>query len=190
VRANQTRTAAEIIESLHEAASQYAGAEKPKDDITVVIVKILAPATGLPPVPEQLAAAKAIPPVSEDSSGNRDRNGTASFHADQYDDITVIRFVDTKFFDTDNYAQLQRDLVDFVERQQPRKLLVDLGRIEYCSTALISGLLMAQRRVTAAAGTMKLFGLREVVLESLQHLKLVDTMLWVYANETVARDAC
>jgi anti-anti-sigma factor len=97
--------------------------------------------------------------------------------------------VDTKYFDTDNYAQLQRDLVKFVERQQPRKLLVDLGRIEYCSTALISGLLMAQRRVTAAAGTMKLFGLREVVLETLQHLKLVDTMLSVYADETGARDA-
>jgi len=41
VRENMDRTAVEIVEALYRAARQYAGAEKQKDDITVVIVKVL-----------------------------------------------------------------------------------------------------------------------------------------------------
>ncbi len=88
--------------------------------------------------------------------------GAAYFSGEQCDDVTIVRFVDTSHFDTEKYAQLQQDLVDFVERQQPQKLLVDLGNIEYCSTALIRALLIAQKRVEAGSGMMKLFGPRSL----------------------------
>jgi anti-anti-sigma regulatory factor len=116
--------------------------------------------------------------------------GTAPFAVEQGEDVTIVRIADTRYFDTDHYAQLQHALVDFVERQQPGKLLADLGNVQYCSTALINTLLIAQNRMNTWAGVMKLFGLSEVVLETLQRLKLADTLLSVYADEAAARQAC
>lgn len=116
--------------------------------------------------------------------------GTASFSIEQGDDVAIVRFADTKYFDTDHYAQLQHDVVNFVERERPGKLLADLSKVQYCSTALINTLLIAQNRMTAWAGVMKLFGLSEVVLETLQRLKLAGTLLSVHADETAARHAC
>lgn len=103
--------------------------------------------------------------------------------------VTCIRFPDTSRLDTDDYAQLQRDLVDFVESQTPGKLIVDLSEIVYCSTALINALLMAERRVRAGNGTMHLFGLNEYMLETLQRLKLVDTIFSICPDEFTAQSA-
>jgi anti-anti-sigma factor len=125
-----------------------------------------------------------------DSSRRPDMIRTECFRVDQCEDVTLVRFVNTKYFDTDDYAQLQRDLADFVEHQQPHKLLVDLGNVEYCSSALTNALLMAQRRVQARSGMMKLFGLSEHVLEALQRLRLVGTIFSVYPDEAAARSAC
>ena len=115
--------------------------------------------------------------------------GTEYFRIEEEGEVTCIRFADTSRFDTDDYAQLQRDLVDFVESRQPRKLLVDLGEVVYCSTALINALLMAERRVGAKTGQMHLFGLNEYMLETLQRLKLVGTIFSVCADESAAQSA-
>ena len=116
--------------------------------------------------------------------------GTECFRVEQSGDVTIVRIVDTRDFDTDNYAQLQIDLVDFVDRRKPPKLLVDLGSIQYCSTALTNTLLLAQKRMNAWTGQMKLFGLSEVVLETLHRLRLVGTLFSVCADETAAKHAC
>ncbi|MCU0978406.1 MAG: STAS domain-containing protein [Pirellulaceae bacterium] len=113
--------------------------------------------------------------------------GAECFSVEQTGDVTVVRIVDTRDFDTDNYAQLQLDLVDFVARQQPRELLVDLSNIVFCSTALIAALLMAQKCIQTRPGVMKLFGLSEVVLETLHRLRLVGTLFSVCADEAAAR---
>ena len=113
--------------------------------------------------------------------------GTESFSVEECDDVIIVRFVDTRYFDTDDYAQLQHDLVSFVERQQPNKLLMDLGNVEYCSTALTNALLMSLRRIQARSGIMKLFGLSEFVDETLHRLKLVDTVFSVCDDETAAK---
>lgn len=189
VRANLDRSADEIIETLHRAAYQYAGAEKPPDDITVIVVKVLPRTPDLSSDLRPREDAPTRPPAYRKRRRRRNIIGAAHFSAEQCDDITLVRLVDTSRFHTDQYAQLQQDLEDFVERQQPRKLLVDLGNIEYGSSALISVLLIAQKRVEAGSGVMKLFATREVVLETLQCLKLTGTVFSVYADETAAKNA-
>ncbi|TVS15284.1 MAG: anti-sigma factor antagonist [Planctomycetaceae bacterium] len=111
------------------------------------------------------------------------------FRIEQGDRVTCLRFLDTSRLDTDDYAQLQRDLVDFVESHLPNKLIVDLSEIVYCSTALINALLMAERRVRANNGTMHLFGLNEYMLDTLQRLKLVDTIFSICSDESTAQSA-
>ncbi len=186
VRENQQRSAVEIVDALYRSACQYAGAEKPNDDITLVVVKVLEAASNLAPQQEHLDDPEAIPCVSRKSSEIRDTIGSDFFRADQRGEITITRIVDTGDFDTDKYVQLQHDFVDFVERRRPRELLVDLSDIEYCSTALINTFLTAQNRMKSWAGAMKLFGLGEFVRETLQHLNLIGTVFAVCADETTA----
>ncbi len=111
------------------------------------------------------------------------------FCIEQDGGVTCIRFFDTSRLDTDDYAQLQHDLIEFVESHSPRKLIVDLSEVVFCSTALINALLMAERRVRANHGTMNLFGLNEYMLDTLQRLKLVDTIFSICADESAAQSA-
>jgi len=115
--------------------------------------------------------------------------GAEWFSVEQSGEVTVVRIVDTREFDTDSYAQLQQNLAEFVASEQPRKLLVDLSNVYLCSTALIAGLIMAQKRIESCAGVMKLFGLSEVIMETLQRLKLAGTVLQVCTDEADARKA-
>lgn len=58
VRENRQRPAAEIIEALHRSACQYAEDDKPADDITIIIVKVLDAAPDAAPLqgrPDPLA---------------------------------------------------------------------------------------------------------------------------------------
>jgi anti-anti-sigma regulatory factor len=190
VRDNRDRTAAEIIEAVYHAACEHIAPEKPKDDITVVVVKVLAGASGSSSAGAPVGTLDAKLLVPGDSGKKPPLIERESFAVEQGDDAMVVRFVDTRHFDTGKYVQLQQDLVDFIERQRPHLLLLDLGSIEFCSTAFVNALLVAQRRVQAGSGKMKLFGLHGVLLEAMQHLKLIDTVLSVYADETAARHAC
>jgi serine phosphatase RsbU (regulator of sigma subunit) len=61
VRENLDRTAFEIVEALYRAARQYAGAEKLKDDITVVIMKVFRAASDLAPKQEHRDGFDATP---------------------------------------------------------------------------------------------------------------------------------
>jgi len=111
---------------------------------------------------------------------------TEKFSIEQSEGITIIRVSDTTLFDTDDYAELQRQLVEYVERSQSLNLAVDLSRVQYCSTALTNTLLMAQKRAEASGGKMRLFGLSEVVLETLDRLKLANSFFAIYPDEAAA----
>jgi anti-anti-sigma factor len=190
IRANQSLPAAEIVAALHEAACQYVAPGRPPDDITLVIVKVLGvSAASAPPIEQQLdGSAAAVSPLGNSSDGQTPI-GTTWFTIEQSDDITIVRFANTEVFDTEGYARLHSELMALVERHQPRKLLLDLSNIRYCSTAFINTLLMVQKRIQSWAGLMKLFGLREVVLETLNILGLIGTVFSVCADEAAARTA-
>ena len=108
------------------------------------------------------------------------------FDVEQCDGVTVIRLADPKFFDTDRYAELRRELVEFVEQQRPQKLLVLFSRVEYCSTALVSALLMVKDRVESEDGLIKLSGLSDTAREVFENLKLAGTVFDIYTDETAA----
>jgi hypothetical protein len=66
---HRDQTAAEIIEAVHQAACQYLGTEKPTDDITVVVVKVLTRASESSLASEADDGREANPPVPQDSRG-------------------------------------------------------------------------------------------------------------------------
>jgi len=111
------------------------------------------------------------------------------FDVERCDDITVIRLANPELFDTEHYAELRRELIEFTEEQRPRKLLVLFSRVKYCSTALISALLVVRGHVESEDGLIKLGGLNETAREVFENLKLAGTVFDIHADEAAAMEA-
>jgi anti-anti-sigma regulatory factor len=111
------------------------------------------------------------------------------FDVERCDGITVIRLASPDLFDTEHYAELRRELVEFIEQQRPKKLLVLFSRVRYCSTALISALLLVKKHVETEDGLIKLSGMSDPAREVFENLKLAGTAFDIYTNESAAMEA-
>jgi anti-anti-sigma regulatory factor len=113
------------------------------------------------------------------------------FDVEQRGSVTELQLVDTKFFDVERYDELRDELLAFVDQERPRMLLVNLSRVEYCSTAVMSALIAVQRRLTLypATGAMKLCGAREVVAEAFRRLRLDQGVFDLHTTDTAALQA-
>jgi anti-anti-sigma regulatory factor len=113
------------------------------------------------------------------------------FDVKKHGPVTEIHLADPKFFDTERYAELRDELLAFVEQERPRRLLVNLSRVEYCSTAVMSTLIMVQRclGMHPATGTMKLCGASEVVGEALGRLRLDHGVFDIHSTDVGAIQA-
>lgn len=108
------------------------------------------------------------------------------FDTEQHGDVTEIRLVNPAFFDIDCYAELSEQLLGFVEQERPRNLLVDFSRVEYCSTAVMNALLIAQKSLQAGGGCMKVYGMNDSVCEAFRRLNLDRTAFDLYATQAAA----
>lgn len=115
-------------------------------------------------------------------------NPSKHFDVDERGDVTTIRLMDPMFFDVDDYAKLQGELVEFVERERPRKLVVDFSRVEYCSTAVMAALLLVKDRMESESGRVKTCGMNRTVCESFERLKLDETAVEIHESESAALD--
>ena len=111
------------------------------------------------------------------------------FDVEQSGDVIEIRLADSSLFDVPRYKELRDELVNFVDRQQPSRLIVDFSAIEYCSTAVIAAVLTAKRRMEPEGGQMKLCGMSDYVRETFQRLKLDGTIFDIHVTNTAAVNA-
>ena len=111
------------------------------------------------------------------------------FDAKRRRDVLEIRLVNPAFYDVDSYAELSEELIDFVEQERPRTLLVDFSRVEYCSTAVMNALLIAQKRLQSEGGLMKLYGMNDSVREAFRQLDLDSTAFDICDIEAAAMAA-
>ena len=107
------------------------------------------------------------------------------FDVEQRGPITEIRLADSKFFSTERYAELRDEFLVFVEQERPRRLLVNLSRVRYCSTAVMNALIAVQEQLVShpATGVMKLCGASEVVDEALRRLKLDQGVFEIHSTD-------
>jgi anti-anti-sigma regulatory factor len=110
------------------------------------------------------------------------------FDVEQRGLVTEIRLADTRVFDTERYAELRDELLAFIEQERPRRLLVNLSRVEYCSTAVMGALIAVQKRLALhpATGAMKLCGTREVVAEAFRRLRLDQGVFDIHSSDVAA----
>ena len=108
------------------------------------------------------------------------------FDLNEQDDVLEIRFGDTRFFDSRDYAELQAELMQFVESAQPKKLLVHFGRIEYCSTAVMNGLIQLRSKLAERGASVKFCGMSSEVHDSFRMLKLDQSVFDIYRTREEA----
>ena len=111
------------------------------------------------------------------------------FDVVQHGDVTVLRLADSAYFDVPEYEAMRDRLLDFVEREQPRRVVVDFSSVQYCSTAVVASLLMVKNRVESQGGQIKLCGMNNTVRDAFRMLKLDGTLFDIHGVETAAIEA-
>lgn len=108
--------------------------------------------------------------------------GDKHFQVEQVGDVTVLRLVDPKLFETLLVNEVQDELLGFLDEQRPDKLLVDFVHVTSCSTTIINGLLRAKMRLVARHGCLKLCGMQRGVREAFSTLNLDGTVFEIHAT--------
>jgi len=111
------------------------------------------------------------------------------FDVQHFDEVTMILLLEPRLLRAELLNSLRDELLKFVEADQPDKLLVFFGKVEYCASAAISGLLSVKRRLSVYGGDVKLCGLSELVRESFDRLGLTGRVFEVYDSITEAVDS-
>jgi anti-anti-sigma factor len=111
------------------------------------------------------------------------------FDVEQSGEVTELRLADPALFDVPRFEELRNELVSFVERQRPDRLIVDFSAVGYCSTAVIASVLMAKKRLDSEGGQMKLCGMSDAVRETFQMLRLDGTIFDIRTTKADAANA-
>jgi anti-sigma B factor antagonist len=79
--------------------------------------------------------------------------------------VTVVRFIDRKILDAANIQELGEELFALVEKQNCENLLLNFTNVEFLSSAALNKLIILDKKVKAANGTLKLSNLRPEIHE-------------------------
>jgi anti-anti-sigma factor len=95
-------------------------------------------------------------------------------------DVPVLQLLDPRCYDTEDYADLQGELLRHAEDTHPAKVVVDFAKVQYCSTAVINGLIQLRKRLAQHGGQVKLSGLSSEVRQAFRHLHLEPAVFDIY----------
>lgn len=111
------------------------------------------------------------------------------FDAEVTDGVTVIRPVDRELSDLVLQDELHEELMRFLAEENPQKLVIDFGIVDYCTTGIINSLLSVKKRVVAAGGQFKMCCLTQHVHDAFRALNLEGTVFEVFETVAEANDA-
>jgi anti-sigma B factor antagonist len=95
--------------------------------------------------------------------------------------ITVVNFIERKILEAAHILELGEELLQLIEKDGKRDILLDFGNVEFLSSAALNKLIILDKKVKGKAGLLKLCNMmpeiREVfVITRLNQLfDIVDT---------------
>jgi len=98
----------------------------------------------------------------------------------------VLTLVDPKLFDTLLVAELDDELIAYVDGLQPHHLVINFRRVTQCSTAVINSVLRAKKRLVARNGAVKLCGMNDAIRSAYRMLNLDGTVFNIYDDVEAA----
>lgn len=87
-------------------------------------------------------------------------------------DVSIVSFTIPRLTDDENIEQIGRELLAVIEHYGRRKVVVDLGNVDYLTSSVLGKLITMHRRLHRAGGRMVLCGFRNEVAEVLETSRL------------------
>ena len=78
----------------------------------------------------------------------------------RYKDVTVINFQNVSVLDSANIEALGRNLMDLVEKQDHRKVVLEFSAVKFMSSQALGVLLQLKRAMDPVKGTIVIAGIR------------------------------
>lgn len=108
------------------------------------------------------------------------------FNVKHVDGVVVARPIDKELSDLVLQDELHEELMRFLADDNPKKLVINFGAVEYCTTGIINSLLSVKKRVIAADGQFKMCCLTQHVHDAFRALNLEGTVFEVFPTEAEA----
>lgn len=87
-------------------------------------------------------------------------------------DVTIVDVVDPTIQDQLLINELSNELLGFIDRESPQKLLIKFDRVTYCSSEVLGGLIRARKRAVSAGGQVRICGLQPSIRRLFEVSKL------------------
>jgi len=108
------------------------------------------------------------------------------FTVREKDEVSVIELTGPRIFGSPLVSELEEDLLDFIESNQPRRVLIDFSRVTHCTTAVINGFLRAKKRLVEAGGKFYLSDMTDPIRDGYRMLNLDGTVFRIYEDRASA----
>ncbi len=93
--------------------------------------------------------------------------------------VTIVRLNDPKLHEMILISELHDELLEYVGRHEPRKLLVDFAMVTQCSSAVINSILLTRKRLAAYGGEIRLCSMHQPVRQAFRLLRLDGTLFQI-----------
>jgi anti-anti-sigma factor len=104
------------------------------------------------------------------------------FSVRQEGTAAVVELLDDEISDLTTLADLSAELSDYIANEKPMRVLLNLNKVTFITSATIEVLLRTKRKVSSEGGQVKLCCLAPFILDVLQRLHL-DSIFEIHASE-------
>jgi anti-sigma B factor antagonist len=103
------------------------------------------------------------------------------------DGVLIASFVDTKIVAEDQIQEVGEELYALVDDEAKKKILLNFGNVQYCSSTVLGKLVSLKRRVEKSKGKLKLCCIHPDLLVPFK-LTGLDKVFEIYKEEQAALD--
>jgi len=110
----------------------------------------------------------------------------ARLSVDHIGDVTVVKFDEKKILDEQNIANIGEKLMDLVEKEGARKVVLNFENVDYLSSAALGKLINLHKRlVLQLKGQLILCNIRDQIFEVF-HITRLDKFFKIVKEEQQA----
>lgn len=91
---------------------------------------------------------------------------------DTVEDVSVVKFVDERMMDAARIELLGSELLDAVSGEDSERIVINFENVSFFSSAAVSKLLVAEKRIRSQGGQLRLSNLRPEVRDVFSLTKL------------------
>ncbi len=86
--------------------------------------------------------------------------------------VTIVRFKDKRIVDAGNIEQMGDEMLQLVNAQHLKQILLNFDGVEFLSSAAFNKLIELNKAVKNVGGVLRLTGLRAEIMEAFKMLRL------------------